>query len=252
MSCLKERKKKLLVLESESCSAVTKHEGLWDSLAVGPLLLLKFEGLCLKQALLFGFCMLRVWNGIPVLVQSLLFLLTLPLLLPQGSFCHYHPGEEVMWSCFCCHQLAAMLNKTAWVLGHSCCGWCGVVTSTGELWPVVDPGQEVLDPYPYMLDLPWQQCLKKVSSCVSQSRELARTGTIGEKKARADLTFWEKKFLPHKKWITALAKPLTWFSLKCNKQKITLLPQSLFWLTNTPLFFSPLSDHFSRFVAYPS
>ena len=120
MSCLKERKKKLLVLESESCSAVTKHEGLWDSLAVGPLLLLKFEGLCLKQALLFGFCMLRVWNGIPVLVQSLLFLLTLPLLLPQGSFCHYHPGEEVMWSCFCCHHLVAMLNRIAWVLGHSC------------------------------------------------------------------------------------------------------------------------------------
>jgi len=64
---------------------------------------------------------------------------------------------------------------------------------------VVDPGQEVLDPCPCMLDLPCQQCLKKVSSCVSQSRELARTGTIGEKKARADLTFWEKKFLPHKK-----------------------------------------------------
>ena len=118
MSCLKERKKKLLVLESESCSAVTKHEGLWDSLAVGPLLLLKFEGLCLKQALLFGFCMLRVWNGIPVLVQSLLFLLTLPLLLPQGSFCHYHPGEEVMWSCFCCHP------------------WLTLPVGTGPVWPV--------------------------------------------------------------------------------------------------------------------
>ena len=147
----------------------------------------------LKASIAVGFCMLRVWNGIPVLVQSLLFLLTLPLLLPQGSFCHYHPGEEVMWSCFCCHQLAAMLNKTAWVLGHSCCGWCGVVTSTGELWPVVDPGQEVLDPYPYMLDLPWQQCLKKVSSCVSQSRELAREQGLSERRRQGQTWHFGKR-----------------------------------------------------------